>query len=58
MNKYQVMIEEKKYYVVELEAANEYEAFDKAESVDLNGLTLHDYEKEAYNCDIIEENIK
>ena len=58
MNKYRVIIEEKKYYVVELEAENMEDAFAKAESVDLNELTLHDYEKEAYDCDTIEENIE
>ena len=58
MNKYRVMIEEKKYYVVELEAENMEDAFTKAENVDVKELNLHDYEKEAYDCDTIEENIK
>lgn len=58
MNKYRVIIEEKQYYEVEIEAENMEDAFAKAESVDLSELTLHDYEKEAFDCDIIEENIK
>jgi hypothetical protein len=57
MNKYLVRLEEKKYYVVEIEAENASDALTKAEEIDLNDLKLHDYEKEAYDCDVIEENI-